>query len=356
MAVYVDTRYFDKWWPGLTLTDVAPETRYVVQLPKVKAPIKPCGGCLGKEDFGPEPSRTQPLNVKTLVQPASRTRITGLKVSNGTHKDHGYNGSLMRWRGELLLAYRSGWENSRVRLATLDEQLQPTRDVELNLAHPQAKDGQEDPRLFVWRRKLCVSYLGATRVTSGYATKQLFAVLNSNLEVESISYPWYAGSKPVEKNWVYFDWQGELFAFYSTAPSKILHVKDRTSQVFAEVKVKTPWNAGHIRGGTSPIRVGSEYWHWFHGAHDSGDLLSGGFRTYSIGVAAFEARPPFRLTRITPAPLFLGERSCSNKAIVFPAGAMLDNGEWRISAGVHDKFLDVFTWRHSDVEKVMVSL
>lgn len=350
MAVYKDQRYFSLWFPSLQLADVAPETRYAAAKIAEPKPIKRCGGCLGQEDFGGETSQ---IDRSGIVQPLSRVRVRNLRVCDRQRKDNGYNASVMRWNGKTLLAYRSGWEGSRVRIAELDESFLPGKDVELDLRHAQARDGQEDPRLFAHAGKLCVAFAGGGKHGDGWYSNQLYAVLRDDLTVERVHAPRYNSRKRMEKNWSFFSWAGELFAIYSIARNAVLHIQGDNAYPFSETKQSLPWSGGHLRGGSSPVLVGSEYWHWFHGAHDFGDLMRGGFRTYSIGVVAFEARPPFRVTRITPNPLLLGEKSCGNKAIIFPAGAMLRGQTWLVSAGVHDKHTDIMHWRHEDVEKQM---
>lgn len=350
MAVYRDQRYFKRWWPDLSVTDVAPELRYVVEPARAATPSKPCKGCLGQEYFGGE---TTDIDRTGATAPLSRTRVRGLHVCEQQRKDNGYNASIVRWGSKTLLAYRSGWEGSRVRVAELDDSFLPGKDVELDLRHAQARDGHEDPRLFTHAGRLCVSFVGGGKAGNSWYASQLYAVLNDDLSVERVYHPRYNGRKRMEKNWAFFDWMGELFAVYSINPHVVLHVRGDAAYIFSESKQKLPWSGGRLRGGAAPVLVDSEYWHWFHGAHDFGDLMRGGFRTYSIGVVAFEARPPFRITRITPRPLFVGEKSCSNKAIIFPAGAILRGQTWLVSAGVHDKYTDILQWRHCDVEAAM---
>ncbi len=311
-----------------------------------------CRTCPDRDPPLPVPW-TPPVSSRANALPPLRTtRVHGLVASE---KDDGFNASILRYQGRLLLAYRSGWEGSQILVAELSEDFQPTRSVPLVIRHQLSRSGREDPRLFVHRGKLHVAFVGF--VAAGGKTHMLYARLTDGLEVEHVYAPEYAGRVwPKEKNWSFFEWSGELFAVYSIAPHVVLHVRGDHAYPFAETAVKLPWGGGHLRGGASPVLVGGEFWHWFHGAQDSA-----GFRRYSVGVVAFEARPPFRPTRISPAPLLWANDSTvpaeqPHKSITFPCGSVLEGGVWTISAGTHDAWVDVHEWPHAEVERSMVNV
>ena len=96
------------------------------------------------------------------------------------------------------------------------------------------------------------------------------------------------------------------------------------------------WKFGLIRGGTPPVLVGNEYITFFH----SSTKWSEDKRQYHMGAYAFENKPPFRITKITLAPLLSGSRYDrwypSKPPCIFPCGALLRKGEWFITYGVND--------------------
>src|SRR5256885_12693044 len=50
-----------------------------------------------------------------------------------------------------------------------------------------------------------------------------------------------------------------------------------------------------MRGGAAPVRVGDEWWCFFHDR-----VESGGHRIYRAGLYTFAAAPPFRVLRLIP--------------------------------------------------------
>src|SRR5690606_34380981 len=103
--------------------------------------------------------------------------------------------------------------------AELDDGLKPLRTVVLpQLRHPRANYGREDPRLFVFRGRLHIAYIGVQGTGQGVATHQMYARLTDDLRVEEVFHPEYAFRREWEKNWQFFEWENELFAVYSIAP------------------------------------------------------------------------------------------------------------------------------------------
>jgi predicted GH43/DUF377 family glycosyl hydrolase len=69
-------------------------------------------------------------------------------------------------------------------------------------------------------------------------------------------------------------------------------------------------------------------------------------RRYYMGAYAFEAQPPFRVTRVTPEPILVGSIDDpwweGKPLVVFPCAALLSHGLnpdyfiWTVSLGVND--------------------
>lgn len=254
-----------------------------------------------------------------------------------------FNGSLIVHGGSLLLATRK--QQHTLHLSRLGDNLQPEWTRPLAVSH-----GADDPRLFCHRGRLHVGYaaisaLGATVDT--VRVRQGVAALSDNYDLVEPRVLEYG--RRIEKNWAWFDYEGELHAVYSISPHRVLRISDgitthETTNVF-------PWSGGYLRGGSTPVLVGDEYWCWFHGA-DEGRRL----RSYNVGVYAFEAKPPFRVTRMSAHPLLWAkpsERTSNGGAdVVFPAGAVHRSGRWLVSMGVADDHTEIAEWDHADVEKL----
>jgi predicted GH43/DUF377 family glycosyl hydrolase len=262
-----------------------------------------------------------------------------------------FNASLIRYQDRLLLAYRDGWGGSQIHVAELDEHLSPVRSTVLvGLNHERATVGREDPRLFVHQGKLHVAFVGVAKPDEVIATSVLYARLSDDLRVEQVYYPHLAGRNRNEKNWSFFSHDDELYCTYAIAPHhRILHVEG--DQVAEAIESWNPakWTGGPLRGGASPVRVGDQYYHFFHGR-----VRTPAGVVYNLGCYTFEARPPFRVLRSTVHPLLLADLDTRPKpdsyAVLFTCGAMLDGGRWRISAGIHDSWIEVIDLDPDQVE------
>lgn len=175
--------------------------------------------------------------------------------------------------------------------------------------------------------------------------------------------------KEQEKNWTWFFTQdGKLAVWYSATPRWIVCVFDAAPweddrAFFARRDYISPqlqWGFGLIRGGTPPILVDNLYWSFFHSATY---WPEGNEVKYYVGAFAFEAQPPFRPKRMTTLPLAEGKpmgltrRDKMNdtrkeKLVVFPCGAILENGEWLVTQGINDQRCGWFKIDHQDLYRL----
>lgn len=145
-----------------------------------------------------------------------------------------------------------------------------------------------------------------------------------------------------EKNWLWFSHDGALHMIYAAVPHEVVRWNDdiTAGTVWKTPVVYCPWTKGEIRGGTTPVLVGKEYWTFFHSSlpwlHKK--------RQYHMGAYAFEAHPPFRITRMTNRPLLTGSPNDhwlpGKPACIFPCGSVYRNEKWLIVGGSND--LDCF--------------
>ncbi len=257
-----------------------------------------------------------------------------------------FNASILRHEDGYLFAYRHGWEDCQIYLGRLDAELNPVGEPwPLDLSHPvEATLGREDPRVFLYQRQIHVSFTGfkGHDRRGRLQTSVLYARLGPDLRVAEVHYPHYPGrAVPMEKNWAFFEHDGGLCCVYSIRPHRVLRVEGDRAELAHESLGKIPWWGGEPHGGTPPVRVGDEFWHFFHdrtGAHDP--------HYYRMGVYAFEARPPFRVTRCSPEPILVADRATNRGpernyiAVLFPAGAVREENGWLVSAGVHDRWTE----------------
>jgi hypothetical protein len=74
-----------------------------------------------------------------------------------------------------------------------------------------------------------------------------------------------------------------------------------------------------------------------------------------MGVYAFMAEPPFRVTRMSTVPILSGSQNDEwhegLPLVVFPCGALLRNGQWLVTMGVNDCASAWIEIPHKDVVK-----
>lgn len=264
------------------------------------------------------------------------------------------NSSLMPFENGYLYAWRNDWGNACIWAVKLDRNLQPIGNGKrLGLNHRYAMSGREDPRLFMHKGKPHIWFTGwmGMRSTEWQKANILFARLNSQLNVEDIFFPDIPNRDSYEKNHAYFDFQDKTFCVYSISPH-IVH------QVYCNKVIKTyttensiKWRYGHLRGGASPVLHQGEYWHFFHGMSEVN-----GKRLYSIGVAVFEARPPFRIIKVTHEPLDVAVPDSAGFGCIFPCGAFHEDNHWVISCGVQDRWSELRYYSDQQIDAVLESL
>lgn len=159
-----------------------------------------------------------------------------------------------------------------------------------------------------------------------------------------------------EKNFIWFFRNGNPHLVYWASPHTVVEFAPGfgSHKVYAtDSQIKWAW--GEIRGGTPPVLVGNEYWTFFHSSLPVN--LHRTTRRYVMGAYAFSANPPFPITKITRAPILQGSynnrMSTDKPAVVFPCGALINQGEWIITGGSND--LDTF-WCKITHERLMMEM
>jgi len=165
-----------------------------------------------------------------------------------------------------------------------------------------------------------------------------------------------------EKNWLWFFHNGELHLLYQADPHTIIRFNEKYEQVQTyetTTEGRFPWDYGIPRGGTPPVLAGdgNEYWTYFHSSLPTFDKYR---RRYYMGAYAFEASPPFRITKITPEPILAGS-SCDpwderKPLVVFPCGSILKDDSWTITMGINDLSSAWARIPHEDIEERCVRL
>lgn len=259
-----------------------------------------------------------------------------------------FNGGTIRYNGKLHLAYRTGWAGAQCHVSVLRDDWTVERSVTLSrLRHRFANYGREDPRLFIHRGQLHVSYVGVEHGPGIFRTNILYASLRDDLRVDKV----YAPVAPDrtnpnrwEKNWSFFSQDDQLYTIYSIRPHIVYRLAGDKVVERIETHNAHPWSGGYLRGGASPVWHEGKWWHWFHGGHD----LAGGWptRRYNVGVYTFNR--DFTVTGMTPHPVYTADDTTRPEgqycSCVFPCGALHEGGRWVVSAGIHDRWIERHTY------------
>lgn len=261
-----------------------------------------------------------------------------------------FNPSLLRWGQGYLFCARNGWAGSDIYLGRLDKDFNPVGTPwKLELFHGrEANYGREDPRLFVFRGRVHVAYVGVVGGHSILHTSMLYARLNADLRVEQVYYPQLKNRRAWEKNWAFFEHSGNLYAVYTIVPHVILRLDGENCERVHESPSFAPWQGGELRGGASPVRVGDEYWHFCHDR-----IEDRGHRIYRTALVTFNAEPPFALRRWIPDPILHADRGSrppdQYASVVWTAGAVRAGDDWILANGVHDRTSELVKIPHASL-------
>ncbi len=270
--------------------------------------------------------------------------IAPIEITKVNLPDH-YNCSLLYWRDQMLLASRFDRNGkSGVYLSELGTDLQPIWTYELEMTQKGRRITAEDPRLFVYQDKLHVSF----STYNGKVADMAVAELTHDLQVERAWLPKYAERNTWEKSWLFFSPSDLLYSLYSINPHVVLvHAGEHAAKIH-QVPHKFRWQV-NMRGGAI-TSVGNEVYHWFHTTKKVGQ-----FHLYTMGLYTFSATPPFAPRRYIAEPVYVPnerERPIGfPKSVVFPCGALLHDGHWYVSAGIHDAECRIIVYDAATIEK-----
>lgn len=276
------------------------------------------------------------------------------------------SGLVERHDGMWLVARRArNWENKEgfndVVAFKLDGKT-PQFGIPLKFNKAFADQHFEDPRAIYHNSNTfvsCTSFLILSRNRWTNAHQTLSVVNHKWVATQQFSAQFGFNGKMVldnrgkEKNWLWFFHQDQLHLVYSTVPHTVVPFDPhmQAGQPFVTERTNKDWVYGEQRGGTPPVKVGNEYWSFFH----SSVPWINNKRKYHMGCYAFEAFPPFTITRMTSKPLLIGSRydpwDAKKPACVFPVGSHFKDGMWTVTGGCNDLLSFWIDIPHHDLER-----
>ncbi len=250
----------------------------------------------------------------------------------------GFNPSITRWRGKLLMAWRKGWFSARIWLGELSEDHRLLWGREVDFSHLwrlTEDDWLEDPRLVVAGNKVLVVFT----YVRGQDICMAMATLGGDLRVEECQIM-KSTVREWEKNWQLFECDKKLRVIYYPNPNTVGWRDGQQFKIPAADGARLDWEWGEARGGTPPIKIGEEYFSFFHSSIQ---------KHYVAGFYAFEAKPPFRVTRWPSQPCMIAVKDAwhGGHAVVFPGGAIFENGRWLVAFGWQDSHCCLAWFDHS---------
>jgi predicted GH43/DUF377 family glycosyl hydrolase len=209
----------------------------------------------------------------------------------------------------------------------------------------------EDARVFQHDGRNHIAFTEGIYDRTPFLSIQQIAVLGPDWQPEEkITIKYGKNGTKSEKNWQFFSHEGRLHFVYSIVPHIVVSLSTDLKTPLNEYRSDTPlnWPGGEVlRGGTPPIRVGENYLTFFHShaAHRQRH------RRYAMGAYMFDAKPPFKITAISPVLLRASEQDVTlpNPSVpdwdpitIFPVGCWQNHdggdAEFTVALGVNDSF------------------
>lgn len=261
----------------------------------------------------------------------------------------GYNPSIIRHNGKLLMAYRyhaEGTAATALALAELDDNFNVTSNGRIQVVGGSI----EDPRLFEHRGDLYCCYVDSAWPSKPICITKYGKLLNIGgswqiRDIKQIKYGKNDGTA-LEKNWIFFSHDEKLFCIYQSHPEQIV-LQIFNGEVVAEHMSPGPrWPYGEIRGGTSPVMRNGNLFRLIH-SRSPHEPIPYPWRYY-VGQISMSCKPPFEILGHPPNPLLRGSESddlseterasCAHhkQKVVFPAGLIEHNGGLIASVGCND--------------------
>lgn len=291
---------------------------------------------------------------------------------------HAFNPSIIRWKGQLLMSFRCYDPKTRatnpIGLVWLDENFEPISTpqiFEFPFHNPVLLSKQQDPRLIAVNGRLFLVYNNIKEDVIHREMRRMFIVelfesqgLFTSSQPECLLHFENENEMRYEKNWVPFEYNGELLLAYSIIPHRIMRPLEGTHscETLYDTRIPFTWDWGVPRGGTQALLDKDHYLSFFHSWKDIPTVQSNGKKIthYVLGAYIFENKPPFSILAVSPEPIVADNfyeppyyRTWKPLRCVFPAGILLDEEFVWITYGRQDHELWV---TKIDKKKLLQSL
>lgn len=262
------------------------------------------------------------------------------------HPRGSYNPSIIKHNGEPIISYRYHPERTWRTQLMLD-------GLPVKFPYPVSTCAHEDMRLFTFKGKLWASYVCSRgsvkdpKCVNGYGKLircDGFWAIEKHFQPDMPGNDWSG----MQKNMVCFEWKGSICAIWQNGSViQLPHGARWNNSIPAE------WPYGEIRGGTSPLPFHGKWLRFFHSRVWDRDNKKPW--RYHIGALVMEPNPPFNVIHVSKTPILSGDESGDpmiwhwKQDVVFPLGAIEDDGGWLVSLGINDAHCAVLKLKESDL-------
>ena len=289
-----------------------------------------------------------------------------------------FNPSLIQFKQGFLLVFRYSpdrWTRcwlSYIGVVRLNKELNPIGKPQLlstRSIDSKTFSQSEDARIFSCNGKLYLTYNDNLDVcpTTWNDKREIFiAELNCEGDRFSLSQPlrlFHEQKKGQwqQKNWMPFEWDQKLLFTYTINPHEVIFSNLYNGACYScyETSPSIHWEFGTLRGGTPPVLVDGEFLSFFHSctklsSHASSNLV---LWHYFMGAYTFSAEPPFKLTKISPAPIVADHfytNSFNEKCVIFPGGCVVVDSKIYVAYGKNDCEMWIATLDKEELKKSLI--
>lgn len=229
-----------------------------------------------------------------------------------------FNPSIIKWKGNILMVFRYRDNNGATHpmcLVELDQNfdvISPLYDVEI--LDDSLSSSAQDPRLLEIDGVLYIVYSNFVPIQDSTQRRVIVGQLHVEPQgcyvdhLEILTHFDGENGKIQEKNWMPFNYKGQLHLIYSVLPHRIFAPffdASGSCSLIASSLSSIEWNWGPPRGGGQAYRIGNQYLAFFHSWIDICTIHSNGKKIshYFVGAYTFEAEPPFSVTSMSSKPI-----------------------------------------------------
>ena len=269
------------------------------------------------------------------------------------------NPGMIVYQDKLHFAYRTGcawWRPTSIIVGELNPKtyLPDGEFKQLKFAINPNHYSLEDPRFFVHNNQLWIQ-ISVIRHINHDITWGKIGIVNYNTQTLRILQV-DGGNTPLEKNWVFFEYEDELYCTYALFNGQ--HAVYKVDERVIKSCYQTAFvNIYPTLSGTSNL-VLKDGLLWGVGHTKTVKKQKLWIAEYSAIFYAINPGPPFQVVYLQKSPFIStnGEhRTFDGRTIgcIFPSGLIADGDDWIISAGINDLFISILRIPHAEVTKTL---